>query len=52
MLDFFIALIPSVVGVLYASVGVAYIIKGDYPWAIVWVSYALANLGLVLAGGK
>ena len=50
MLNTFIATIPAVVGILYAAVGVAYLIKGDIPWGIVWGSYALANVGLILVG--
>ena len=50
MLNSFIAIIPAVVGCLYASVGVAYLIKGDVPWSIVWLSYALANVGLIMVG--
>ena len=49
-LDAFITVIPAIVGVLYATVALAYIIKGDIPWAIVWGSYSLANVGLILAG--
>jgi len=49
-LDAFIALVPMVVGILYASVAVAYLGKGDIAWAIVWGSYALANVGLILVG--
>lgn len=49
-LDNFITLIPAVVGVLYGAVAVAYLIKGDIPWAIVWGSYGLANVGLILVG--
>jgi len=52
MLDFFIAFIPSVVGVLYAMVAICYVCKGDWAWAIVWGAYALANLGLVMAGSQ
>ena len=52
MLDFLIALIPSIVGVLYAIVSICYVCKGDWAWATVWGAYALANLGLVLAGAK
>ena len=55
MLDLLIALVPSIVGVLYAVVAVCYICKGEFAWATVWGSYALANVGLImlaLGGGK
>lgn len=35
--------------VLYATVGVSYAMKGDLPWALVWLSYATANVGLIWA---
>jgi len=49
-LDGFIALVPAIVGVLYTGVAVAYLVKGDIPWSIVWASYGLANVGLILVG--
>jgi hypothetical protein len=39
----------SVVFVIYFSTGVGYAIKGNWPWAIVWVSYAMANVGMIWA---
>ena len=49
-LQTFIAVVPMIVGVLYAAVGIAYIFKQDYSWALVWLSYALANAGLIAVG--
>lgn len=49
-LDNFIALVPAIVGLLYTSVAIAYLIKGDVPWSIVWASYGLANVGLIIVG--
>lgn len=49
-LDSLIAIVPALVGVLYSVVALSYIIKGDYPWGLVWGSYALANVGLILVG--
>lgn len=49
-LDNLIHVLPSVVGILYAIVGLCYLYKRDYAWAMVWISYALANVGLVLVG--
>jgi len=40
---------PGIVAVLYFTTGVAFLLKRDLPWAIVWGSYAMANVGLVLA---
>ena len=49
MIDFLVRICPLIAGILYAIVGIGYLIKKDYPWSLVWISYALANLGLVLA---
>ena len=49
-LDAFIALVPAIVGILYTGVAIAYALKGDIPWAIVWASYGLANVGLIMVG--
>lgn len=50
MLDFIISWIPATVGVLYSAVALSYMIKGDLPWALVWASYAMANVGLIIVG--
>lgn len=44
--------IVGVVTLLYASVGIAYALKGNTPWALVWLSYASANVGLIWAASK
>ena len=49
-LEAFIAVVPMIVGLLYSSVAIAYLFKGDVAWAIVWGSYALANVGLIMVG--
>tara|TARA_B100000282_G_C31468805_1_gene370308 strand:- start:246 stop:419 length:174 start_codon:yes stop_codon:yes gene_type:complete len=49
LIDLLVKLCPLIAGILYAIVGIGYFIKKDYPWCLVWISYALANLGLVLA---
>ena len=41
---------PSIAAILYSIAGLGYLLRKDYPWACVWISYALANLGLVLIG--
>ena len=52
MVDVLVKLCPAIAGVLYAIVGVGYLMKKDYAWALVWISYSLANLGLVLAAAQ
>jgi len=34
---------------LYIYIAVSYALKGNWPWFIVWGSYAMANFGLILA---
>jgi hypothetical protein len=41
--------IVFVVFLLYAYVAGSYAFKGNWSWFIVWGSYAMANLGLILA---
>ena len=48
--DNLVAIVPSLVAVLYFSVAVCYFLKGDLAWCLVWASYALANVGLILIG--
>ena len=38
--------------ILYLIVGISYLIKGEYAWSLVWISYSIANLGLILAANK
>ena len=52
MVDTLVKLCPAIAGILYAVVGLGYLVKKDYPWALVWISYSLANLGLVLAAAQ
>ena len=52
MIDILVKLCPAIAGILYAIVGIGYLVKRDYPWALVWISYSLANLGLVLAAAQ
>ena len=49
-LEIYVSAMPVVVGILYSSVSVAYLMKGDVPWAIIWGGYAIANVGLVVVG--
>ena len=52
MIDFLVKILPAIVGLLYLIVGICYIAKRDFAWAMVWISYALANIGLILVGMK
>ena len=49
MLDKLLVAMPAIVGVLYAITGLGYLWKRECGWGIVWISYALANLGLIMA---
>lgn len=49
MTDFLVKALPLISAILYFVVGIGYAYKKDYAWCLVWVSYALANVGLVLA---
>jgi len=42
-------IMPGVVAVLYAITAVAFFVKKDVPWGLVWLSYAMANVGLIFA---
>ena len=43
---------PLIVAVLYGITSAGFLIKRDFAWFIVWGSYALANIGLILATRK
>ena len=45
-------IVISISGVLYFSVGVSYLLKQQYAWAMVWFAYSMANVGLMLAAKK
>lgn len=45
----FETIVICIAAMLYASVGVSYLLKGSYAWAIVWFAYSTANVGLVYA---
>jgi len=42
--------VPVAVTFLYAITGLAYLIRGDLAWAMVWLSYSSANFGLIVIG--
>jgi hypothetical protein len=49
-LDLITKYVPLITGIMYALVGVAYFIKKDFGWGIIWTSYATANFGLTVVG--
>ena len=49
VIDFLVKTLPLISAVLYFIGGIGYGIRKEYAWCLVWVSYALANVGLVLA---
>ena len=49
MIDFLVRVLPLISAILYGVVGIGYLLKKDNAWCLVWISYALANVGLVLA---
>lgn len=49
MIDALVKALPLISAILYMIVGIGYFIRNEYAWCLVWVSYALANVGLVLA---
>lgn len=52
MIDLLVKFLPLVSAVLYTTVGIGYFIRKEYAWSLVWLSYALSNVGLVLAAGS
>lgn len=44
------SLMPAIVSLLYFIAAIAYLVKRDYTWAIVWAAYAVANFALILIG--
>jgi uncharacterized membrane-anchored protein YitT (DUF2179 family) len=38
--------------ILYFITGTSFALKGDFPWALTWYAYAVANIGLILAAQK
>tara|TARA_Y100001951_G_C11139657_1_gene182896 strand:- start:34 stop:201 length:168 start_codon:yes stop_codon:yes gene_type:complete len=41
-------IVTAITCVLYASAGISYLLKREYAWAMVWFSYAMGNVGLVI----
>lgn len=38
--------------ILYFITGTSFAVKGNFPWALTWYAYAMANVGLILAAKK
>ena len=49
VIDFLVKALPLIAAILYMIVGIGYGIRKEWAWCLVWISYALANVGLVLA---
>jgi hypothetical protein len=41
--------LPAVVTVLYLVTAIAFLRKGNLPWALTWGAYSMANIGLIWA---
>jgi len=52
MMSTLLNVMPAIVGVLYALTGLGYLWQRQYGWGIVWLSYAMANVGLIMASVK
>ena len=52
MLDVITRFVPLLAGLMYTLVGAAYIVKKEYGWGVVWISYATANFGLMTVGNQ
>ena len=50
--DWVVKALPLISALLYFIVGVGYGLKKEWAWSLVWISYALANVGLVLAASE
>ena len=54
-IELLVKALPLISAILYFIVGVSYGLKKEWAWCLVWISYSLSNVGLVLAassGGK
>jgi len=41
--------VVAVAALLYITVGCIYLTKGNFPWAMIWFCYGLANVGMIWA---
>jgi len=49
MADKLIFWLPAIVGILYIITSLAFVYKQQPAWALIYFSYALANIGLIWA---
>jgi len=49
MIDRLIVILPGITMALYAIVAIAFASKREWAWAVVYIGYALANVGLIIA---
>lgn len=42
-------LFPAIVAVLYIATGLCHLWRREYGWALTWVAYGIANVGLIMA---
>ena len=45
----FETIVVGISGCLYFCVSISYFMKQRYDWSFVWLCYAMANVGLILA---
>jgi len=48
-LDYITLSVPAIVSVLYFITALSHALKGEYGWAMAWMCYGLANIGLIIA---
>ena len=40
---------PAIVALMYVTTGIIHALRGEWGWSLTWVSYGIANVGLILA---
>lgn len=40
--------LPAIVAILYLLTAFDYLVHKEWAWALMWASYATANIGLIL----
>lgn len=51
-MDKLTVILPSIVGVIYFVNSLIHLSRHEYSWFLIWFGYALAQIGLVIAGNK
>lgn len=49
-LEIITAATPTVVAIFYFITAACWALRGDWAWALVWLSYCVANVGLIILG--